>query len=134
MNEALEQVAYADRIVLNKTDLVSWRGNVGGKGSGGGAARGEGGPSLSGAAGWHADALQTHEEASQARAPLHLQVSPEDIERVTERLKGINGMATILKATRAQVPTDYVLGVGGFDLERIDADVRQGAAVRCVSV
>ncbi|KAL6774173.1 hypothetical protein ACKKBG_A24030 [Auxenochlorella protothecoides x Auxenochlorella symbiontica] len=71
VNEALEQVAYADRIVLNKTDLVS----------------------------------------------------PEDIERVTERLKGINGMATILKATRAQVPTDYVLGVGGFDLERIDADL-----------
>ncbi|KFM26432.1 COBW domain-containing protein 1 [Auxenochlorella protothecoides] len=71
VNEALEQVAYADRIVLNKTDLVS----------------------------------------------------PEDIERVTERLKGINGMATILKATRAQVPTDYVLGVGGFDLERIDADI-----------
>ncbi len=24
VNEAMEQIAFADRIVLNKTDLVSW--------------------------------------------------------------------------------------------------------------
>lgn len=72
VNEALEQVAYADRIILNKTDLVS----------------------------------------------------PEDLARVHGRLKAINGMATILEASRAQVPVEYVLGVGGFDLDRIDAEVR----------
>lgn len=71
VNEALEQVAYADRIILNKTDLVF----------------------------------------------------SEDVERLHDRLKAINGMATILEASRANVPVEYVLGIGGFDLDRIDAEV-----------
>lgn len=65
--EAREQVAFADRIILNKVDLAS------------------------------------------------------DIElaEVERRLRKLNPLAPITRATRADVPLDQVLGLGGFDLERI---------------
>lgn len=34
------------------------------------------------------------------------------------------------RATKASVPLDYVLGVGGFDLEKVEADVSASSAVR----
>lgn len=34
-------------------------------------------------------------------------------------------MATLQKAQNADVSVDYVLGVGGFDFERISDEVRQ---------
>lgn len=71
VNEAVEQVAFADRIVLNKTDLVS----------------------------------------------------QEDLNRLEERLRSINSMASIIPACKAAVPIDYVLGVGGFDLEKVEEDI-----------
>ncbi|PRW21134.1 putative GTP-binding -like isoform A [Chlorella sorokiniana] len=71
VNEAMEQIAYADRIILNKTDLV---------------------------------------EAS-------------DLERLEERIAAINSMAQIRRAQKSEVPIDYVLGVGGFDLEKVEDDV-----------
>ena len=65
--EAREQVAFADRIILNKTDLVN--------------------------------------EA--------------DLVEVERRLRKLNPLAPILRAERANVPLDQVLGLGGFDLGRI---------------
>lgn len=72
VNEAVEQVAYADRIILNKIDLVT--------------------------------------EA--------------DLEKLTDRIKHINGMAQIKKAQFGAVDMDFVLGIGGYDLERIDSEVK----------
>ncbi|DBB01448.1 hypothetical protein WJX77_010801 [Trebouxia sp. C0004] len=71
VNEAVEQIAYADRILLNKVDLVS----------------------------------------------------PADLQRLEKRIKSINGMAQIKHAERADVPVEYVLGIGGFDLDRVDTEV-----------
>lgn len=65
--EAREQVAFADRIILNKTDLVS----------------------------------------------------EDDLAAVETRLRGLNPLAPIVRAERANVPLDQVLGQHGFDLERI---------------
>jgi G3E family GTPase len=65
--EAREQVAFADRIILNKVDLVS--------------------------------------EA--------------DLVTVEQRLRKLNPLAPIIRAERANVPLDQVLGLHGFDLERI---------------
>ena len=65
--EAREQVAFADRIILNKVDLVS--------------------------------------EA--------------ELVAVEARLRALNPLAPITRAERANVPLDQVLGVHGFDLERI---------------
>ncbi|XP_042490871.1 P-loop guanosine triphosphatase YjiA-like isoform X2 [Macadamia integrifolia] len=72
VNEAVDQVAYADRIILNKIDLV---GEV-------------------------------------------------DLETLTKRIKHINGMAQINKATFGAVDVDFVLGVGGYDLDRIESEVQ----------
>ncbi|KAL8054052.1 hypothetical protein ABFX02_05G112800 [Erythranthe guttata] len=72
VNEAVEQIAYADRIILNKIDLVS--------------------------------------EA--------------DVDTLTKRIKLINGMAPIKLAKHGLVDMDFVLGVGGYDLDRIDSEVK----------
>lgn len=71
VNEAVEQIAYADRIVLNKTDLVT----------------------------------------------------PAELASLERRLRDVNTMASISRTQRSVVPVDYVLGVGGFDLGRIDETV-----------
>jgi len=66
--EAREQVAFADQIILNKTDLVS----------------------------------------------------AEELAMVEARLRGLNPLAPIVHAERANVPLDQVLGRHGFDLGRIN--------------
>ncbi|KAJ4746369.1 COBW domain-containing protein 2 [Rhynchospora pubera] len=71
VNEAVEQVAYADRIILNKVDLVN-------------------------------DA---------------------EMDALTRKIKHINGMAQAKRAKFGKVDMDFVLGVGGYDLDRIDSEV-----------
>ncbi|KAK1422437.1 hypothetical protein QVD17_25555 [Tagetes erecta] len=71
VNEAVEQIAYADRIIVNKTDLVEDR----------------------------------------------------EITALVQRIKGINRMAELKRTKYGKVDLDYVLGIGGFDLERIDAAI-----------
>jgi G3E family GTPase len=67
-SEAAEQIAYADRIVLNKTDLVP----------------------------------------------------PAELAALEARVRAINALAPLRRASRAAVPLDFVLGVGGFDLARVE--------------
>ncbi|KAF5182246.1 Cobw domain-containing protein [Thalictrum thalictroides] len=71
VNEAIEQIAYADRIIVNKTDLVG--------------------------------------EA--------------EIDSLVQRIKSINKMANLTRTKFGNVNLDYVLGIGGFDLERIESVV-----------
>lgn len=73
VNECVGQIAFADRIVLNKVDLVT---------------RG-------------------------------------DVDRVKERIRGINGLAAVEEGERARVDVGYVLGVGGWDLEKVDEVVEE---------
>jgi G3E family GTPase len=65
--EAREQVAFADRIILNKVDLAS----------------------------------------------------DDELAAVEARLRALNPLAPIVRAERANVPLDQVLGQHGFDLDRI---------------
>lgn len=71
VNEAVEQIAYADRIIVNKTDLVG---------------------------------------------------EPE-VASLVQRIKNINRMAHLNRTSFGKVDLDYVLGIGGFDLERIESVV-----------
>lgn len=57
--------------------------------------------------------------------PVLRQVSPEAADALEARLRGINSMAQIVRAQRAAVGVDYVLGVGGFDLDRVEEEVRK---------
>ena len=68
VNEALEQVAFADRLVLNKTDLVN----------------------------------------------------QSELLSIENRVRTINNLASIQRAEKANVDLDFVLGVGGFDLDRVE--------------
>ncbi|BBM97437.1 cobalamin biosynthesis protein CobW [Marchantia polymorpha subsp. ruderalis] len=72
VNEAVEQIAYADRIILNKTDLVS----------------------------------------------------ESDIEALMRQIKRINALATVQRATYGTVDMDYVIGVGGYELEKVEDEVK----------
>ncbi|PKA47845.1 hypothetical protein AXF42_Ash019856 [Apostasia shenzhenica] len=69
VNEAVEQIAYADRIIVNKTDLVS----------------------------------------------------EQQVSSVIQRIRNINTMAHLKRTSYGKVDLDYVLGIGGFDLERIES-------------
>ncbi|KAF8054738.1 hypothetical protein N665_1318s0008 [Sinapis alba] len=73
VNEAVEQIAYADRIIVNKTDLV---GEI-------------------------------------------------ELDSVMQRIKTINSMANMKRTKYGKVDLDYVLGIGGFDLERIENSVNE---------
>ncbi|GAU12145.1 hypothetical protein TSUD_01110 [Trifolium subterraneum] len=66
VNEAVEQIAYADRIIVNKTDLVG----------------------------------------------------ESDIASLVQRIRKINSLANLKRTEYGKVNLDYVLGIGGFDLER----------------
>ncbi|GBG65451.1 hypothetical protein CBR_g51046 [Chara braunii] len=72
VNEAVEQIAFADRIVLNKVDLVNEK----------------------------------------------------EMEVLRRRIRRINGMARVVPTNYGVVEIDYVLGVGGFDLERVEKEVQ----------
>jgi G3E family GTPase len=65
--QAVEQIAFADRILLNKVDLVA----------------------------------------------------PKDLAAVRSRITAINAQAEVIETTRARVPIDKLLGIGGFSLERV---------------
>ena len=67
VNEALEQVAFADRLVINKTDLVS----------------------------------------------------EVEIRSVESRVREINKLTALRRAIDAEVDLDFVLGIGGFELDRV---------------
>ncbi|CAI8601583.1 unnamed protein product [Vicia faba] len=71
VNEAVEQIAYADRIIVNKTDLVG----------------------------------------------------ESDITSLVQRIRKINTLANLKRTEYGKVNLDYVLGIGGFDLERIESAV-----------
>ncbi|CAA7026073.1 unnamed protein product [Microthlaspi erraticum] len=73
VNEAVEQIAYADRIIVNKTDLVG----------------------------------------------------ESELGSVMQRIKTINSMAHMKRTEYGKVDLDYVLGIGGFDLERIESSVNE---------
>ncbi|KAI7988821.1 P-loop guanosine triphosphatase YjiA [Camellia lanceoleosa] len=51
-------------------------------------------------------------------------VTEAELESLTNRIKHINGMAQIKLAKYGVVDMDFVLGVGGYDLERIDSEVQ----------
>ncbi|XP_061372223.1 uncharacterized protein LOC133314726 [Gastrolobium bilobum] len=76
VNEAVEQIAYADRIIVNKTDLVG----------------------------------------------------ESDIASLVQRIRKINGLAHLKRTEFGKVNLDYVLGIGGFDLERIESAVNDEVA------
>lgn len=76
VNEAVEQIAYADRIIVNKTDLVG----------------------------------------------------KAELAALVQRIKSINRMAELKRTEYGKVDLDYVLGIGGFDLERIDAAIEDEAS------
>ncbi len=56
-------------------------------------------------------------------ARCHPQVSKPDLSALEARLRTINSLASIQRTQRSVVPVDYVLGVGGFDLGRIEEQV-----------
>lgn len=45
------------------------------------------------------------------------------LEALEARIRSINAMASMLPTQRSVVPVDYVLGVGGFDLEKVEEQV-----------
>lgn len=51
------------------------------------------------------------------------QVNDEEVDELEDRLRSINSLAQVVRAQRADVQADYVLGIGGFDLNRVADEV-----------
>ncbi|CAN6229415.1 unnamed protein product [Urochloa humidicola] len=51
-------------------------------------------------------------------------VDDAELEVLTNKIKLINGMAQMKKAKFGDVDMDFVLGIGGYDLDRIEAEVQ----------
>ena len=52
-----------------------------------------------------------------------VQSNDRELQRLESRLRTINDMAQIKRTTRSNVSTDWVLGIGGFDLKRYEEEV-----------
>ena len=52
------------------------------------------------------------------------QVSDKELMDTELRLKSINALAQVVRAQRADVKAEYMLGIGGFDLDRVADEVR----------
>src|SRR5262249_45509524 len=46
-------------------------------------------------------------------------VSEEELQRIEDKIRSINAAARLYRTERANINLDHVLGVGGFDLDRI---------------
>ena len=51
------------------------------------------------------------------------QVSSEAVDELEGRLRAINSLARMTRTSKSAVPLDYVLGVGGFDLDKVEEQV-----------
>ena len=58
--------------------------------------------------------------------PTPPQVTEPALRDLEARIRSINRMATMTRSQRAVVPVDYVLGVGGFDLQAVEEQVGRG--------
>lgn len=138
VNEAIAQVAYADRIILNKTDLVRMRTHS------------------HRTSFWRGHYFQIFSRMCtriKLRAPYHvkegrshlcsreftylrsmMQVSEAEVASVERRLSSINNLAQVVRAQRADVKAEYVLGIGGFDLDRVADEARRSHTPVSMSV
>lgn len=72
--------------------------------------------------------MQDENEARQTAYLSTKQVTSDAVDELEERLRAINSLADVARATRSSVPLDYVLGIGGFDLGKVDDAVSGGAS------
>lgn len=66
-----------------------------------------------------------------APLPTPTKVDEAAVDELEGRLRAINALATMTRATRSSVPLDYVLGIGGFDLDKVEAQVRERPPGSC---
>lgn len=52
-----------------------------------------------------------------------MQVTDQDKSRLEKRIRAINSLAQIKHVQRGDVPLDYVMGIGGHDLDNLDLGV-----------
>lgn len=50
-------------------------------------------------------------------------MTEDEVATLERRLRSINSLATIARTQRSKVDVEYVLGVGGYDLERVENEV-----------
>ena len=105
--EAVSQVAYADRIVLNKCDLVL--------GAAPAAKEGE-----------QKEEGRKEKKGGGARKSL-LGAGEGALRELESRLRTINALAPLVRSTASKEEVDprWVLGIGGYDLNRVAEDVEE---------
>merc|ERR1712137_689786 len=103
-NESVEQLAFADKVLLNKCDLV-----MAAASGGAGAAVGEEDCAIAGevGAGWH------------ARPDTEIRNGEEHLANLEARIKEINKTAEIIRTSYSQIDPKRLLGMDSFSLDRV---------------
>ena len=115
--EAVSQVAYADRIVLNKCDLVLDSVNAPSKGSKSSSSS--------------SSSSSSKKKKKDPNKSL-LGAGEAALKELEVRLRTINALAPLVRSTmnKNEVDPRWVLGVGGYDLNRVAEDVEEAMSVR----
>jgi len=106
-NESVEQLAFADKVILNKCDLVTGAGT---------AAAGERGPDSEDCAKVGPDGLKIQSRSSDA---VVIKDPEEHFKILEDRIRGINGACEIIRASHSQVDPKRLLGINSFSLDRV---------------
>merc|ERR1712137_372929 len=103
-NESVEQLAFADKVLLNKCDLV-----MAAASGGAGAAVGGEECAIAGevGAGWH------------AKPDAEIKNGEEHLVNLEARIKDINKTAEIIRTSYSQIDPKRLLGMNTFSLERV---------------
>merc|ERR1712137_709946 len=103
-NESVEQLAFADKVLLNKCDLV-----IAAASGGAGAAVGEEDCGIAGdvGAGWN------------AKPDTEIRNGEEHLANLEARIKKINKTAEIIRTSHSQIDPKRLLGIDSFSLDRV---------------
>merc|ERR1712107_42160 len=103
-NESVEQLAFADKVLLNKCDLV-----MAAASGGAGVVEGAEDCVMAGeaGAGW------------QAKPDAEIKNGDEHLDNLEARIKQINKTAEIIRTSHAQIDPHRLLGMNAFSLERV---------------
>ncbi|GAB5504814.1 CobW family GTP-binding protein [Pyruvatibacter sp.] len=111
-NEAVEQLAFADRILLNKVDLVGLEKKEGvevavpAKKEGDDVAKGEG-------------AVEIKQNVSDMGGVRDEKKAEEELARIEKRIKAINNHADVFRTQQSEIDPTKLLNLNAFDIDRV---------------
>eukprot|EP00903_Cladosiphon_okamuranus_P021309 g19580.t1 len=115
-NESVEQIAFADRIILNKVDLVGKKDDIKPAAD---DAEGACNETDAGASYGNNAMAPTKDDADKAKDSSSKKLAEAALAKLEARIRSINPSAAIIRSEFARVPPKDLLNLSAFDLQRV---------------